>query len=300
MNALGEAKKIISDSRYRAFERRDAALENLRKNADFCTAESAYNVAKFELARAEIFGNITNEIENFKTAERDYFAFLASLGLKESDVSPSFSCPVCEDTGVSEGKPCKCVTRLIEKIRLENNPLLASAPALKDIDFSVYKDMGKHYKKTVSQLEKYFVEDNERGILFIFGAVGTGKTFIASALARALLLKGKSVFSCSSPALARRFLDYARASFEDKPDILSVFDSDVVFIDDLGREQVFNNITAPLLYDIVSSRAGKKLIITSNLTLKDIEERYGQPIMSRLCDNKTSIVVELTCEDLRI
>ena len=64
-----------------------------------------------------------------------------------------------------------------------------------------------------------------------------------------------------------------------------LFEADLLIIDDLGTE-VANTFTNAEIFNIVNTRiiAGKKTIISSNLTPKEISETYTDRVFSRIFD----------------
>ena len=65
----------------------------------------------------------------------------------------------------------------------------------------------------------------------------------------------------------------------------SLFDTDLLIIDDLGTE-VSNTFTNAEIFNIVNTRliAGKKTIISTNLTPKEISEIYTDRVFSRVLE----------------
>ena len=106
------------------------------------------------------------------------------------------------------------------------------------------------------------------GILF-YGGVGTGKYFLACCIANALIDKQVRASVTNFP----RILNKLQGFGEDKQEFLDKLSRyDLLVIDDLGVErdtsysveQVFNVIDA-------RSRTGKPLIVTTNLSLADLQ-----------------------------
>lgn len=106
------------------------------------------------------------------------------------------------------------------------------------------------------------------GILF-YGGVGTGKSFLACCIANALIDKQVRASVTNFP----RILNKLQGFGEDKQEFLDKLSRyDLLVIDDLGVErdtsysveQVFNVIDA-------RSRTGKPLIVTTNLSLADLQ-----------------------------
>lgn len=112
------------------------------------------------------------------------------------------------------------------------------------------------------------MRDDNIGILF-YGGVGTGKSFLACCIANALIDKQVRASVTNFP----RILNKLQGFGEDKQEFLDKLSRyDLLVIDDLGVErdtsysveQVFNVIDA-------RSRTGKPLIVTTNLSLADLQ-----------------------------
>lgn len=107
------------------------------------------------------------------------------------------------------------------------------------------------------------------GILF-YGDVGTGKSFLACAIANALLGRLVSVSVTNFP----RILNSLQGSFDDERqkriDRLQRYS--LLVIDDLGVERD-TSYSAEQVYNVIDTRArsGKPVIITTNLSLKDLQ-----------------------------
>ena len=74
---------------------------------------------------------------------------------------------------------------------------------------------------------------------------------------------------------------------------------DLLYIDDLGVEPILNNVTVTYLYALLVDRMDKKTIITTNLDVMKMEERYGERILSRLLDKRKGAMMTFEGEDLR-
>lgn len=107
------------------------------------------------------------------------------------------------------------------------------------------------------------------GIMF-YGDVGTGKSFLACAIANALLEKLVSVSVTNFP----RILNSLQGSFDDERqkriDRLQYYS--LLVIDDLGVERD-TSYSVEQVYNVVDTRArsGKPLIVTTNLSMKDLQ-----------------------------
>jgi DNA replication protein DnaC len=140
------------------------------------------------------------------------------------------------------------------------------------------------YEKVVS-----WIADNEDKGLLLMGDCGRGKSYIARYVIPAIYSKkhGK-IFKVADATEINDSIDTLKKT-------------KFLVIDDLGNEynyNVYGQKRNPI-DEIVDSaeRYGNILIITTNLTIKDLSERYGERVMSRL--KKLTRVVAFQGEDLR-
>jgi len=176
-----------------------------------------------------------------------------------------------------------------------------------DFDLSYYPDSiyldksAKSYRdvaKTVLQAARDFAEtcaksntDQHQGKgLFIYGNVGSGKTYLCSSIANYLLEKGKDVLFIVVPDL----LDEIRASYSGETEMSEsqvlryAINAPVLILDDLGAHN-YTEWAKNKIYSIINNRLNNEMptIINSNLNLGQIERYLGERTTSRiveLCD----------------
>lgn len=132
-------------------------------------------------------------------------------------------------------------------------------------------------RRAVDLAKKFCTLKPSKG-LYLFGECGTGKTFLASLIAKEFLREFKSVLFDDVPGL----LDRIKATFDNSEEnYQDVFESlrkcDLLILDDLGA----GHLTAwnvGQLYQIINTRYAtlKPLIVTSNFDLKGLETHFGQ------------------------
>lgn len=162
--------------------------------------------------------------------------------------------------------------RQAQNLRIEVNRLRKIGfPDAEMADWTFSNDDGTD-PKTMSVARKYvdnFDEMKKRGKgLFLYGTVGTGKTYAAACIANELISQGR-------PCLVTNFAritNTLQGMFEGKQRYLDDFNRlDLLVIDDLAaeRDTAYMN---EMIFNIIDSRyrSGKPLIVTSNLTRTDI------------------------------
>ena len=122
------------------------------------------------------------------------------------------------------------------------------------------------------------------GNLLFNGGTGLGKTFLSACIAREVAVKGYSV---AYETAAHLFSKLEKHRFhpdeQTAEDVKRLNDSDLLIIDDLGTELHGQFVTAAL-YTLVNDRllAGKPMVVSTNLTLDEVQQRYSPQIRSRL------------------
>ncbi len=122
------------------------------------------------------------------------------------------------------------------------------------------------------------------GNLLFVGGTGLGKTFLATAIAKAVSDKG---FSVAYEGAIPLFNKLEKAKFtpseENRRDADALTNADLLVIDDLGTEMAGAFVTSAL-YGLLEERLrlGKSMVITTNLTMDECARRYAPQIASRL------------------
>lgn len=161
---------------------------------------------------------------------------------------------------------------------------------------ATYDDVPKEVKKLFDQ-----IRDTRRGI-YLHGAIGSGKTHIAWALAQKWHdeTKRAPMFWNVSELIRSIKNDFNKHPYDKERSEEEILETrGLVFLDDLGAERA-TDFVAETLYLIVNRRYENKLpiIITSNLSLDELSAQIGDRTASRiagLCD-----IVELKGGDRRI
>lgn len=232
--------------------------------------------------------------EKLETLQREREDFLRSV---HADLEPHFRCPICKDTGMGESGMCECFRRelIAENFRASNLEQALVDQSFENFDLSLFSTQSeggllspRENMKRIYKLCRDYADDfenQERSLLFT-GATGLGKTYLSTALAKALLEKGKSVIYISAPEFARRI---ENARFHDETGMLEQFyTADMLILDDLGTESR-TSYTVATLTDLMDRRirCRKPMLFSTNLNLEGLQKAYDERIVSRMLGHFT-------------
>lgn len=155
-------------------------------------------------------------------------------------------------------------------------------------------DMNSSIMSLANKYSKSFLKENIKTGLFLFGNVGTGKTFASACIANRLMENGKTVLVMNLGLYINKL---QREWAEAEKDVLEyVKNCDLLIIDDMGVENV-KEWTQDKVFSLIDTRyrAEKPLIITTNLVLFNkglpkeqieaklsIESRFSSRIADRI------------------
>lgn len=236
--------------------------------------------------------------------------------LKENDISSDYEeykyqCSECGDTGyTSDGQKCKCFQQklinaayaksnlrdILKKQNFETFSFQYYSKAEREGELSSYENMVKIYDRCKKFCESF---DEEEKSMFFYGSTGLGKTFLSSCIAKELIDKGKTVVYTRATKLFNIYEDYKFGRNNDKSVLDNLYNADLLIIDDLGSEPNNKNNTA-FLFDIICDRLadGKKMIISTNLSINETAKMYSSRFTSRIYES--FIINRFYGEDVRI
>lgn len=231
---------------------------------------------------------------------------LLSAGLPADYLEPVYDCPDCQDTGYTDGRKCHCFKQAEISLLYEQSNI---SRQLEKENFSILSYeyyQGEDLRRFQSAVEagKKLIEnyDFDYHNLFFYGTVGTGKSFLSGCIAKELIENGHSVLYFSA---VRFFETLSQISFDYKnKDELhgmyqDLYQCDLLIIDDLGTE-LTNNFVTTQLFSCLNERhmRRKPTIISTNLSLEELRNRYSDRIFSRIMSNYQ--IYKLSGPDIRI
>ncbi len=284
------------------------ALENDRKKEiydkipriqeiDNLIASSSINAVRSRLKQG------TNAMEDVQQQNGKLIAekqqLLETNGYPVDYLQPVYTCPLCKDTGRVGNAYCSCFKQaaisllyrqstLDRILQTENFDHFDLSYYARENDgkhpFTPYENMNNILNKTKSFIETF---DKEGGNLLFYGETGLGKTYLSNCIAKSLLDTRHTVLYQTAIHL---FEDVCgdvimkkNQNADSQETYRYLYSCDLLIIDDLGTEFT-NSFVSSELYDILNTRMreGKSTVISTNLNLQELTERYSDRITTRI------------------
>ncbi len=209
---------------------------------------------------------------------------------KEKVFEIEYDCPLCKDSGYIGGEICACVKSLAAKVVLDDlkKQMPLDECTFENFDLNYYSKDGENARKRMTGILKLckeyvnkFSPDTAQNLLFM-GAPGLGKTHLTLAIVSGVVDKGFIPFYGPAENLFT-LVSNERFTGQNKGSYQAMLDCDLLVIDDLGTE-LSTEFSKSVFYNLVNSRllSKKPTVINTNLTMKEIADRYGERIASRL------------------
>ncbi len=298
-------------NRYLAEERRNLVYKAIPEFQELEASVASISVAKARLMLDGDTNALTDLRASLAAIASKKKQLLRAAGLPENYLEPIYTCADCKDTGyieTSDGLKEKCHCLHQQEISLlyeqSNIQEMISKENFSTLSYEYYQgDDLTRFEKCVKICQSFvqnFKQDYHN--LFFYGTVGTGKSFLSGCIAKELLQAGHSVIYFSSSGL---FDTLARYSFDLKAKetlynfYKDLYNCDLVIIDDLGTEVTNTFVTSQLFACLNERHLRKKAtIISTNLSLEELRDRYSDRIFSRITSNYT--ICKLTGPDIRM
>lgn len=270
-----------------------------------------------------IFSNPKDKNKKLKNLEKELSAlqkqkdqFIKKLKLPKGYLEIEYDCDKCKDTGYIKVKNklerCSCLKQKIININYNKSNLnLLEQENFNNFNLKYYSDKSDKEKygtnksprknmEEIEKLSKNFVKNFEKDKtnLLFSGDTGLGKTYLINAISKEILEKGYTVFYQKAPNMLDKLM---QIKYEDSKEYNALIDSilnvDLLVIDDLTEKTTDSkNIE---LFTIIDYRLNnsKSTIISTNLTLEEMQDIYEDRVISRIIGNY--IIKRFYGEDIR-
>lgn len=270
-------------------------IERAMAQAGLKTARAMLNGGNAEQAVAEI----AKENLALQAQRRE---MLRLGGYADNYLDLSYTCPYCKDEGFIDGHMCQCQKNLLRHIALEE--LKKAAPidecTFETFQLDFYPD-AKDERTGVSPrfrmgevLEycRHYAADFSKNSksLFMYGETGLGKTHLSLSIAQWAVRRGYGVVYGSAQNLLSSLEQQRFGRSSEGLTEQELLDCDLLILDDLGAEFT-TQFTISIIYNLINTRllTGKPVIISTNLSPKELEDKYAQRITSRIIGNYVSL-----------
>ena len=215
-------------------------------------------------------------------------ALLEKNGYPADYTSVKYDCEKCGDSGYVGIDMCVCMKTCISRMRLADSELgrLCDTQSFDTFDLSYYApgEERASMERTLMTMKRFadsFSSDTTDSWLFL-GDTGLGKTHVSTAVGITVIGRGYDVEYKTIQSLIDDF-EEVQFKGEKSERIRNYYDCDLLIVDDLGCE-LSTQFTVSCIYNIINARMNKRrpTIISTNLTQKELRDRYGDRITSRL------------------
>lgn len=321
---MGYSREVFEEVQKKLYKMRNDAWEELARKKEvlykrFPIAEEIEKKlasTAIESARAVLAGNnskmeLVKLREKNKALREELKGILASINLPEDYLEVNHNCKKCSDEGFIDGIMCECMKDMLKKESY--NRLNSMSP----LELSSFDNFSLDYYSDISQdantqsprrrmslildfCKKYAKDFNKHSPgLLLTGGTGLGKTHLSLSIAREVINSGFGVIYGSTQNIVskmenEKFRNYQSGEESERHYI----DCDLLIIDDLGTEYS-TQFSSAAIYNIINSRImmGKPTIISTNLSMKDMEKSYTYRMVSRVIGN--NIRLEFLGSDIR-
>lgn len=149
--------------------------------------------------------------------------------------------------------------------------------------------------KAVRRFVDEWPHDEGLGLLLV-GPVGCGKSHLAAAAIQELLNRGVFCIFQSVPELLRRLRSSFGAEASSSDEMMKALEEcELLVLDDLGSER-WTAWAEEQIYTLIDYRYRHEMptVVTTNMTLKQLEKSLGTRIMDRLVDMCLPVSLEST------
>ena len=321
---MGYSREIYDEVQKKLYNKRISAWEELTKKKEIiykrfpraAEIEKDLSSTAIKVAKSVLKGaNASDEIRNLKLRNKilhnELVSILKSVNLPEDYLEIKFECEKCSDEGFVDGRMCECMKNMLkyESYNKLNRMSPLELSSFDNFSLDYYSDVPskdgqqspqKRMSLILNFCRKYANNFNKHSpSLLLTGSTGLGKTHLSLAIASEVINKGYAVIYGSTQNMIssmekERFQNY-RENNETEQHFI---DCDLLIIDDLGTEFLSSFSTAAI-YNVINSRImmNKPTIISTNLSMRELEKCYTQRMVSRIIGN--NIRLEFLGSDIR-
>ncbi|MDD4003354.1 MAG: ATP-binding protein [Clostridia bacterium] len=304
MSLMQSAKEILLKRRQQAQQNAYFTYQKAMSNAEIKACQQEIDTLLPEISKSEASGKADEQLnKKYSAALNSKKALMQKYDIDEKDFTPKYFCKKCNDSGYINGKVCACLKQIINTIITEQYGI-NSLTNYTDKKVNSNNDYKKLLEGKYAIMNKYCAHfpDTKYCTHIFWGTTGTGKTYLSCFVAKNIMKKGFSVIFVSAFKLNKIFLEYHLDFNGQYGDYIeTLYDCDLLIIDDLGTENCYKNVTNEYFLSLISERlqGSKHTIITTNLGAEHLRQKYDDRFYSRLTDKNKTYIINFCGTDLR-
>lgn len=306
---MGKVTDILTRRRQNAERSRDKRVKDfMDRHPDLALLMDKRRKMAAELVRASITADSKNLEElRAQLAKLDKIEDieLGKAGLDRSFFKADYYCKKCNDSGFVDGISCSCRDRLLLDIRYDMSSI---ASRIREENFDSFNlDLFRKNRQAgedispyenMKEIKRLFQEDYVSYFnpnppaatpnVYLYGEVGTGKTFLLNCIVKDLLDAGYKVFYQTASEIFEFLVSFsftyeAMKAEDERAKFDFIRECDLLVIDDLGSEYQTEKMISEF-FALLNDRMirQKPMIFSSNLPLDELVDFYNSRIASRI------------------